>query len=96
MVTNLQPAELRGEKSNGMLLACEKGRKLGLVTVEKAEQGTQVLIEGAKPNKDIITIEDFKTVKLRAKDGKAYSEEKLLKAVDEELLVEKGVEGKIR
>jgi len=96
VVTNLQPAELRGEKSNGMLLACEKAGKLGLVIVKKAEPGTQVLIEGAKPNNEIITIEDFKTVKLRAKQGKAYSDDKVMKAGDEELAVEKGVEGKIR
>ena len=79
-----------------MLLACEKAGKLGLVIVKKAEPGTQVLIEGAKPNNEIITIEDFKTVKLRAKQGKAYSDDKVMKAGDEELAVEKGVEGKIR
>ena len=79
-----------------MLLACEKAGKLGLVTVKKAEPGTQVLIEGAEPNKEIITIDDFKTVNLRAKQGKAYSDDKVLKAGDEELTVEKGVEGKIR
>ncbi|MBW3001258.1 methionine--tRNA ligase [Candidatus Woesearchaeota archaeon] len=96
VVTNLQPAELRGEKSNGMLLAVEKAGKLGLVTVKKAEPGTQVLIEGAKPNNEIITLEEFKSVKMRAKEGKSYSEDKVMKAGDEELIVEKGVEGKIR
>ncbi|MBW2991210.1 methionine--tRNA ligase [Candidatus Woesearchaeota archaeon] len=96
VVTNLQPAEIRGEKSYGMLLAVEKAGNLGLVTVKKAEPGTQVLIEGAKPDNEIITLEEFKTVKLKAKDGKAYSDDKILKAGDEEVIVEKGVEGKIR
>ena len=97
VVTNLEPADIRGEKSNGMLLACGSDEgTLGLVTVKKAEPGTQVLIEGTKPNNEIITLDEFKTVKLRAKQGKTYYESEILKAGDEEVIVEKGVEGKIR
>ncbi|MBU1199520.1 MAG: methionine--tRNA ligase [Nanoarchaeota archaeon] len=96
VVTNLQPAELRGVKSNGMLLACMQGDKLGLVTAKKAEPGTQVLVDGSKPNDDIISIDDFKTIKLRAKDGKAFGDDKVMKAGEEELFVEKDVSGKIK
>jgi len=96
VVTNLQPAVIRGEKSEGMLLACEKAGKLGLLTVNKAEPGTQVLIRGAKPNNEVITIDEFRTVDLRAKKSKAYSDDQVLRAGDEEVIVEKSVEGKLR
>ena len=39
VVTNLKPAKLRGIESNGMLLAAEKGKEVGLLTVKDAEPG---------------------------------------------------------
>jgi len=97
VVANLKPAVLRGEESNGMLLAAgDDDGILGLLTVDKAEPGTQVLIKGAEPHNNIISIEDFQTVSLVAKKGKAYSNNEALKAGDEEVLVENDVEGKIR
>jgi len=97
VVTNLQPAVLRGEESRGMLLACgSDDGKLGLLTVKKAEPGTQVLVEGAKPNDEIITLDHFKRVDLRSIQGRAFSEGKKLMAGDEDVVVEKGVEGRIR
>ncbi|MBN2458940.1 methionine--tRNA ligase [Candidatus Woesearchaeota archaeon] len=97
IVTNLQPAVLRGEESKGMLLACgSDDGKLGLLSVKKAEPGTQVLVEGAKPNDEIITLDHFKKVDLRSIQGCAFSEGKMLKAGEEDVIVEKGVEGRIR
>jgi methionyl-tRNA synthetase len=97
VVTNLKPAVLRGEESKGMLLAAGSDEgKLGLLSVKKAEPGTPVLIKGAEPNNEIINLDDFKTINLVAKKGKAYSNSDVLKAGDEEILVDKGAEGKIR
>jgi methionyl-tRNA synthetase len=43
VVANLKPAKLRGELSEGMLLAASKGEKLTLVTVDKEiSSGAQV------------------------------------------------------
>jgi len=43
VVTNLQPATIRGIKSNGMLLAAKKGKKLRLVTaIDDIEPGASV------------------------------------------------------
>jgi hypothetical protein len=64
--------------------------------VKKAMPGTQVLIKGAEPGKDIISIDDFQKVSLVAKKGKAYSDSEILKAGDEEVSVENEAEGKIR
>jgi len=99
VVTNLKPAVLRGEESHGMLLAAggDEGN-IALLTVKKAMPGTQVLVKGATPNNSInnISLEEFQTVSLVAKQGKAYSGNEILKAGDEEVIVEKGVEGRVR
>lgn len=97
VVTNLKPAVLRGEESKGMLLACGSDEgTLGLLSVKKAAPGTQVLVEGATPNPEMITLDDFKKVDLRALQSRAFYEGKMLKAGAEDVIVEKGVEGKIR
>lgn len=97
IVTNLKPAVLRGVESNGMLLASGSDEGiLGLLTVNKAEPGTQVLIRGAEPNSEIISIDDFQKINLTAKKGKAYSDKEFLKAGDEEVFVENEAEGRIR
>ncbi len=97
VVTNLKPAVLRGVESNGMLLASGSDEGiLGLLNVKKAMPGTQVLIKGAEPGKDIISIDEFQKVSLVAKKGKAYFDSEVLKAGDEEVIVENEAEGKIR
>ncbi|MBC8495764.1 methionine--tRNA ligase [archaeon] len=96
VVTNLQPAKLRGEKSEGMLLAAEdRVGKVGLV-LANAKPGTQVLVDGAKPGKKEITFNEFLEVKLKAKKGKAYFEKQELKAGKEAVTIDRDVEGKIR
>jgi methionyl-tRNA synthetase len=36
VVANLEPATIRGIKSNGMLLAAKKGKELTLITVDSS------------------------------------------------------------
>lgn len=97
VVTNLKPAVLRGEESNGMLLAAGSDNgKIGLLNVKKAKPGTQVLIKGTAPGNIIISIDDFQKINLIAKKGKAYSGDEKLKAGSEEVSVDKEIEGKVR
>ncbi|MFH0870859.1 MAG: methionine--tRNA ligase [archaeon] len=96
IVYNLKPANLRGEESRGMLLACSDGEKLGLLTVKHAEPGSQVTVNGAAPNNDEITIDEFAAVKLEGKKGKAWINGKNLKAGAEDVVLDKDVEGSIR
>jgi methionyl-tRNA synthetase len=50
VVTNLKPARLKGELSEGMLLAGQEDENtVGLLTVERAEPGEQVTLEGVNP-----------------------------------------------
>ncbi|MBU1201090.1 MAG: methionine--tRNA ligase [Nanoarchaeota archaeon] len=96
VVSNLQPAKLRGEDSQGMLLAAQEGEKVGVLFVEKAKPGERVLIDGSKPGEKEITFNEFLEIKLEAKNGKAFFEGKVLKAGSEEVRVDKDLSGDIR
>ncbi|MFT4311276.1 MAG: hypothetical protein ACMXX7_01470 [Candidatus Woesearchaeota archaeon] len=62
LVNNLKPAKLRGEKSEGMLLAVSEGEKVGVLETD-LEVGTQIYFE-EKPYEEQITITEFMGIKL--------------------------------
>ncbi|MCF7860637.1 methionine--tRNA ligase [Candidatus Woesearchaeota archaeon] len=72
IVSNLEPAKLRGEISNGMLLAAEEDGNLSLLDPGEAESGDQVKIDGIEPNKENITFKQFLKVKLSISEEKVY------------------------
>lgn len=78
IVNNLKPAILRGEKSEGMLLACENK---GIVRVleGKGKSGSKVMVDTIKsePKKEI-TIEQVLGLKLMVEAGKAQYNKKTL------------------
>jgi methionyl-tRNA synthetase len=93
---NLKPAVLRGEESNGMLLAAEtKNRDIVEVISPDCEIGELVTIEGSTPNKDEITIEDFFSVPMEVKDFTINFMNLPLKANDKVIEVEKVQNGKV-
>jgi len=66
IVTNLEPATLRGVKSEGMLLAAEEGNKLALLVPEKdLPAGTQVA-SGLEPGQKLLSFKDFQKLDIRA------------------------------
>ena len=94
IVANLQPAKLRGEISQGMLLAAEDERGLGLLLAPDAGPGAHVAAPGAPPAADQITIDDFKRHELLADDrgvtidGARVSEPRLV--------MDRGVRGRLK
>ncbi|MDE1798333.1 MAG: methionine--tRNA ligase [Candidatus Micrarchaeota archaeon] len=81
VVKNLKPAKLRGEESQGMILAAEKDGVLEVVS-PAAPAGTPIEFEGvsrpktssgAPPPFREITIDEFRTVSLKAQDGRAMA-----------------------
>ncbi len=97
VVSNLEPAKLRGQDSNGMLLAADDGKQVGLLFVEEAKPGDSATMEGVKPKSDQITIDEFFRVKLELKDGAVVSGDKELKAGSEKIRVMRDVKnGKVR
>lgn len=66
IVTNLEPATLRGVKSEGMLLAAEAGDKLSLLTPEAdLPAGTQVS-SGFEVGQRVLSFKEFQKLDMRA------------------------------
>jgi methionyl-tRNA synthetase len=66
VVTNLEPATIRGVRSEGMLLAAEEGKKLALLTPERElPAGTQIL-SGMEPGQKQITFKEFQSLEMRS------------------------------
>jgi methionyl-tRNA synthetase len=97
VVTNLKPAKLRGELSQGMLLAADSGSAVGILNAPGTPPGTQVTAEDVS-GKDAppIDIGDVAALSLESKAGKAYVNGKLLRTYLETVQVDKGIEGRIR
>ncbi|MBN2042537.1 MAG: methionine--tRNA ligase [Candidatus Aenigmarchaeota archaeon] len=95
ILSNLKPANLRGEESNGMLLAVEEGDKIGLLT-SKAKPGTSVFAEGIekKPSK-VVEIKQFWNLKILAKKDGVFYNGKKLKTSEGDVTVDNGMEGKV-
>lgn len=66
VVANLQHAKLRGEVSQGMLLASERDGTLGLLLAPDAPPGTRLRAEGLAEPPGLITIDAFAAHELRA------------------------------
>jgi methionyl-tRNA synthetase len=97
VVTNLKPAKLRGELSQGMLLAADSGAVVGVLNAPNSPAGTQVTADGVSgKGAPQIEIGDIAALTLEAKAGKAYVNGKLISAGAEAVRVDRGVEGRIR
>ncbi|MBW3015513.1 methionine--tRNA ligase [Candidatus Woesearchaeota archaeon] len=96
IVYNLKPAKLKGVESQGMLLAGEDKKDVGLLVAAHGRPGDKVMVEGYKPETKQIDITEFSKLKLKVKDGKAYFDDKVLKTDKEEIKVEKIRKGLIR
>ncbi len=97
VVTNLKPAKLRGEMSQGMLLAADSGNVVGVLNAPESPAGTQVTADGVSgKGAPQIEVGDIAALTLEAKAGNAYINGKLLSAGTSAVIVDKAVEGRIR
>jgi methionyl-tRNA synthetase len=97
VVTNLKAARLRGELSQGMLLAADNGGQIGVLEAPISPPGTQVTADGVSgAGATEITIQDVAALAMEAKAGKAYVNGKVLRTEMGTVRVDRGVEGKIR
>ncbi|MFH1400410.1 MAG: methionine--tRNA ligase [Nanoarchaeota archaeon] len=95
VVANLQPASLRGVESQGMLLAADDGKQVGLLTTDAAP-GTPVAPEGVRSKGTIITYDEFSAIELKADGGKALVQGKPLTAEGKDIGIERVSSGKIK
>jgi len=97
VLTNLKPANLRGEISQGMLLAGDDGVNVGILNPQNSSPGDQVYVDGVHEySSEEITFEEFMKYTLEARGGKAYLQGKPLRTDSEEIRLEKVVDGRIR
>lgn len=97
VVTNLEPARIRGEESQGMILAAENDEgELGLLLATGAEPGTPVRPAGEhpEPGPEKISFADFQAHTLRADSAGVTLDGAPLTGA--ELRVDRGVEGRVR
>jgi len=92
VVTNLKHAKLRGIESQGMLLAGEDDKNVGILTVD-AEPGTQVGIDGLENSIDQTTFDQFQKLKIVVKNNHPYFDDKEVKAGSQSISVEKVKDG---
>ena len=97
VVMNLKPAKLRGELSQGMLLAADAGTVVGILNAPASPPGTQVTAGGVSgKGAPQVEIGDVAALDLQAKGGKAYLNGAELRTEAETVQVDKDVEGRIR
>lgn len=99
VVANLQSAKLRGIESKGMLLAVgDNDKKIGLLLAPNSKPGDRVYLEDqnkSEPAKEI-TIEEFFSIKISAKDNAVFIDDKKLKSDAEFLVIDNEVNGEVR
>lgn len=97
VVCNLKPAVLRGEKSEGMLLAAEtEDRGIVEVIFPEGEVGENLLIEGAKPSSAEISIDDFFSTPLTVENFEIKFKGKAVAVNSKIVKVNKVKDGKVR
>ena len=95
-MANLKPAKLRGQVSQGMLLAASSETQLGLLTVD-TEIGEAVRPQGIEfEDAGQITIDDFVKVQMNVHGGQAWYGDKPLVSGELEVTAHREVEGGIK
>ncbi len=96
IVTNMEYAELRGIESQGMLLAGEDNGNVKVLYVDDSEPGSQVYIEGVKPQDEKISFDDFLKIKIIVKNGRVISDNKELQTNKEKVKIKELKKGLVR
>jgi methionyl-tRNA synthetase len=94
VVINLKPAQIRGAKSNGMLLAADDGKVVSLLNPGDSKPGSKVSIKGisGEPAK-ILEFEEFKKVNMVIDEKqKATYKGKVLQAEKGDVISDKKID----
>jgi len=92
---NIKPAKLRGVESNCMILAAFDGQNTALLEAESSNPGDEVTLEGHQNNKNQISFEDFKKIKMTVRNNQVYHQTKHLKTNKEDIQVRGVKEGAV-
>ncbi|MDY6862017.1 MAG: methionine--tRNA ligase [Thermodesulfobacteriota bacterium] len=96
ILANLKSTKIRGVKSEGMLLAVNNQEDLGILST-KAVIGSRIEVAGIKyDGTSRIHAQQFQKINILAKEGKVYYKDKSLLADNEDIFVEKNIEGIVK
>ena len=96
VVANLKPAKLRGEISQGMILAADDKKKVGLIYAD-SKIGENLTCKNKKAdNSTEITIDDFFKIKLKSNGTKILHNNCDVEIEGGKLIIDKKVKGSIR
>lgn len=98
VLENLEHTNLRGEKSEGMLLAAENDDMSVVEVIEapNSKPGDQVYIEGVKPKTQTLKFQDFMKINIYVENSKVLFKGKPLKTDKENIKTKKVKKGKVR
>lgn len=98
VVTNLAPADLRGVRSEGMLLVAETKKKLEVIEIGDAEPGTIALLENEQTpsGKEQITIDRFLESKMHVENHKMKVADREIQLNGKTIATRKLEKGKVR
>jgi len=86
VVTNLQLANLRGQESQGMLLAGGDDDEIRVLEAPSSKPGEQVFFDDGDINQEEISFDDFKKIDIRIKEGKAVFGNQILRTAEKEIV----------
>lgn len=97
VVANLAAADLRGVRSEGMLLAAEKRKKLEVITLDDVPVGTPITLDGVDAEGDFetISIDEFFECEISVADSFVQVDGKNLLVNGNPVKTEKVVNGKV-
>jgi len=78
VVANLKYAKLRGIESQGMLLAGNDGKEVGVLTLTKSNPGDNVYFEGLENSAAKIDFDNFLKINMKVKNSEVYFEDRKL------------------
>jgi methionyl-tRNA synthetase len=99
LVANLKPATLRGEQSEGMLLAADDGKQVEVLFADHARPGERVRLAGdTAPQGPVepIEIEELSTIPMQVIDYQVMVEETPLQCAGRPVRTQKVRAGKVR
>jgi len=95
VLCNIKPAFIKGVESEGMLIAADNKKDIGLIFA-KGNPGDKIFIEGVEPRPEKeIDIKEFLKLKLTAKEGRVFYKGSILKTNQGFLKVDKNIEGDV-
>ncbi len=101
VVANMEEAEIRGEKSEAMMLAAEgvdeEGEDaVGILFVQSTPNGDPIKISGVGRSDEKISFDEFQEVDITTKEGRVYHDDEMLRTNSEYVKVERVEEGSVK